>query len=40
MDLGTSQITMHLVDLSTGAIANTKLVPNPQMEYGLDVISR
>ncbi|MFX1263467.1 MAG: ASKHA domain-containing protein [Promethearchaeota archaeon] len=40
VDLGTSQITMHLVDLSTGAIANTKLVPNPQMEYGLDVISR
>ncbi|MFW9803028.1 MAG: ASKHA domain-containing protein [Candidatus Thorarchaeota archaeon] len=40
VDLGTSQITMHLVDLSTGLVADSKLVPNPQVEFGLDVISR
>ncbi|MFX0055058.1 MAG: ASKHA domain-containing protein [Candidatus Hermodarchaeota archaeon] len=40
VDLGTSQITMHLVDLNAGLIADSKLVPNPQIEFGLDVISR
>ncbi|MHA2142582.1 MAG: ASKHA domain-containing protein [Candidatus Thorarchaeota archaeon] len=40
VDLGTSQITMHLVEIETGTIVNSIVFPNPQMEYGLDVISR
>ncbi|MHA2301661.1 MAG: hypothetical protein ACXACD_11970, partial [Candidatus Thorarchaeota archaeon] len=40
VDLGTSQITMHLVDVDTRIVANSKVIPNPQMGYGLDVISR
>jgi len=40
VDLGTSQITMHLVDLSTGVVVGSRVIPNPQIEYGLDVISR
>lgn len=40
VDLGTSQITMHLVDIRAKAIVETEVVPNPQMEFGLDVISR
>jgi uncharacterized 2Fe-2S/4Fe-4S cluster protein (DUF4445 family) len=31
---------MHLVDVDTRIVANSKVIPNPQMGYGLDVISR
>jgi uncharacterized 2Fe-2S/4Fe-4S cluster protein (DUF4445 family) len=40
VDLGTSQISIHLVDLRTGIVVDSRVVPNPQIEYGLDVISR
>jgi uncharacterized 2Fe-2S/4Fe-4S cluster protein (DUF4445 family) len=40
VDLGTSQITMHLVDIDTRTVVESDTVPNPQMEFGLDVISR
>ncbi|MHA2002988.1 MAG: ASKHA domain-containing protein, partial [Candidatus Thorarchaeota archaeon] len=40
VDLGTSQITMHLLEIDTEAVIESDTVPNPQMEFGLDVISR
>ncbi|MHA2065948.1 MAG: ASKHA domain-containing protein [Candidatus Thorarchaeota archaeon] len=40
VDLGTSQITMHLVSMGTGSVADSITVTNPQIRFGLDVISR
>ncbi|MFW9911054.1 MAG: ASKHA domain-containing protein [Candidatus Thorarchaeota archaeon] len=40
VDLGTSQITIHLIDMSNGIVLDSRVVPNPQIQYGLDVISR
>jgi uncharacterized 2Fe-2S/4Fe-4S cluster protein (DUF4445 family) len=31
---------MHLIDLDTESIADSRAIPNPQIEFGLDVISR
>jgi uncharacterized 2Fe-2S/4Fe-4S cluster protein (DUF4445 family) len=40
IDLGTSRITMHLVNVLNGKVLDSEAFPNPQMEFGLDVISR
>ncbi len=40
VDLGTSRITMHLLDMHTSTMVESEAFPNPQMEFGLDVISR
>ncbi|MFW9888624.1 MAG: ASKHA domain-containing protein [Candidatus Thorarchaeota archaeon] len=40
VDLGTSQITIHLVDMSNGIVLDSRVMPNPQIQYGLDIISR
>lgn len=40
VDLGTTKIAVHLLDLSTGSDLGASGVPNPQIVYGEDVISR
>jgi uncharacterized 2Fe-2S/4Fe-4S cluster protein (DUF4445 family) len=40
VDLGTSQITIHLFDLQSGNLAYELIFENPQNFAGLDVISR
>jgi uncharacterized 2Fe-2S/4Fe-4S cluster protein (DUF4445 family) len=40
MDIGTSKIAGHLVDLATGCTIGMGAVENPQLPYGEDVISR
>ena len=40
IDLGTSQITIHLVDLYAGTLVHELVFENPQNFAGLDVISR
>lgn len=40
VDLGTTKIAAYLIDLETGAVLASKGVPNPQIGYGEDVISR
>lgn len=39
-DLGTTSIVAYLCDLDKGQIIETLIKPNPQIEYGLDVLSR
>ena len=39
-DLGTTSIVGYLCDLGLGQIISTLIVPNPQIRYGLDVLSR
>ncbi len=40
VDLGTTKIAAHLLDLATGENLGAAGVPNPQIAYGEDVISR
>jgi uncharacterized 2Fe-2S/4Fe-4S cluster protein (DUF4445 family) len=40
VDLGTTKIAAHLLDLATGDNLGAAGVPNPQIAYGEDVISR
>ena len=40
IDIGTSKLVLHLVDLDSGETISIKTVENPQMAYGEDVISR
>lgn len=40
IDIGTSKIVLHLVNLVTGETTSIKSIENPQIAYGEDVISR
>lgn len=40
IDIGTSKVVLHLVDLISGKTMSVKSVENPQIAYGEDVISR
>ncbi len=40
VDVGTTKLAGYLVDLSTGETVATASLPNPQISYGEDVISR
>lgn len=40
IDIGTTNIIIHLVRCSDNALVNQLLLKNPQVEYGADVISR
>jgi uncharacterized 2Fe-2S/4Fe-4S cluster protein (DUF4445 family) len=40
IDLGTTSLVFHLVNLVTGSIVETTTVLNPQARYGADVVSR
>jgi len=40
MDIGTSKIVCHLVDLVNGKTLDIESVENPQLAYGEDIISR
>lgn len=40
IDVGSTKLAMHLLDLNTGRTVSTASKPNPQMAYGEDIISR
>ncbi len=40
VDLGTTQIAFYLVDLVTGKLLDRLSVPNPQIPYGEDILTR
>lgn len=40
VDLGTTQIAFYLVDLITGDLLDRLSVPNPQIPYGEDILTR
>ncbi|MFW9800768.1 MAG: ASKHA domain-containing protein [Candidatus Thorarchaeota archaeon] len=40
IDIGTSQITLHLVNIPESRVVEERLIPNPQNKIGLDVITR
>lgn len=40
IDIGTSKIVVHLVDLASGSTLAIESTPNPQASYGADIISR
>ena len=40
IDLGTTTLAFHFIQLITGSLLETKTVLNPQAKYGADVISR
>ncbi len=40
VDLGTTSLVFHFVNLMTGALVETRAILNPQAKYGADVISR
>ncbi|MCL4436213.1 MAG: ASKHA domain-containing protein [Thaumarchaeota archaeon] len=40
VDVGTTKLAGYLVDLKTGVTVETSSLPNPQISYGEDVISR
>ena len=40
VDIGTSKIVVHLVDLNTGEIKAVEYMENPQLAYGEDIITR
>lgn len=40
VDIGTSKIVLHLLDLSNGETIGTNFIENPQMIFGEDIISR
>ena len=40
IDIGTTTLVFYFVDLITGVISETRAVPNPQVKFGSDVISR
>ncbi len=40
VDIGTSKLALHLVDLTTGITVETAAIENPQVAYGDDIMSR
>ncbi|ADM28412.1 ferredoxin [Ignisphaera aggregans DSM 17230] len=40
IDIGTSKIVLHLVDLVSGETIAIESMPNPQISFGADIISR
>jgi len=40
IDIGSSKITMHLVDLVSGKVIFHSFLENPQLAYGEDIVSR
>ncbi len=40
LDLGSSKLVLHLVELETGRLVYWEVCPNPQSVYGADVVSR
>ncbi|MFW9845098.1 MAG: ASKHA domain-containing protein [Candidatus Thorarchaeota archaeon] len=40
VDIGTTNVTLNLVNLETDSIVNQYLMRNPQHKYGIDIISR
>lgn len=40
VDIGTTNIIIHLVNLNDGKLADQLLLKNPQIEFGTDVLSR
>lgn len=40
VDLGSTKLAVYLVDLQTGCILTAQGVPNPQIAYGEDILSR
>lgn len=40
VDIGTTKVVAYLIDLFTGEIAATESMPNPQIPYGEDLMSR
>ena len=40
VDIGTSKLVLHLVDLRSGETLSVKMAENPQLVYGEDIISR
>jgi len=40
VDIGTSKVVAHLVDLVSGETVAVESMPNPQASYGADIISR
>ncbi|MFC2112002.1 ASKHA domain-containing protein [Bacteroidota bacterium] len=40
IDLGTTSLVFHMVNLVTGSVIETRTALNPQSKYGADVISR
>lgn len=40
VDIGTSKIVVHLVNLNTGEIKAVEFMENPQLAYGEDIITR
>jgi uncharacterized 2Fe-2S/4Fe-4S cluster protein (DUF4445 family) len=39
-DIGTTKVVAYLIDLRTGAVVSTESMPNPQIPYGEDLMSR
>lgn len=40
IDIGTTKVVAYLIDLDTGKISSTESMPNPQIPYGEDLMSR
>ena len=40
VDIGTSQVTVHLVDIEAADILAESIIDNPQQAIGLDLITR
>lgn len=40
VDIGTSKVVGHLVDLTTGKTLSTGYIENPQLPYGADIVTR
>ncbi|MHA1927744.1 MAG: ASKHA domain-containing protein [Candidatus Thorarchaeota archaeon] len=40
IDIGTSRVTLHLVDITAKKVLAESSIDNPQLQFGLDVISR
>jgi uncharacterized 2Fe-2S/4Fe-4S cluster protein (DUF4445 family) len=40
VDIGTTKVVAYLIDLNTGALLATESMPNPQIPYGEDLMSR
>jgi uncharacterized 2Fe-2S/4Fe-4S cluster protein (DUF4445 family) len=40
IDIGTSNLTLHLINVKSSRVILERIVPNPQIEYGNEIISR
>ena len=40
VDIGTSRVTLHLIDITTKSVVAESSIANPQTQFGLDIISR